>query len=387
MRILLYTGKGGVGKTSVSAATALRCAELGYRTIVVSTDSAHSLADSFDLPLGPEPTPVAPNLWGQEVDILYQMDKYWGSMQRYMASVFAWQGLESIVAEELTVLPGMEDLASLIEIVHLHDSEAYDVIIMDCAPTGATLQLLTLPEIGHWYLNKLFPLKRKAVAASRPILRALTTLPIPDDQVFDAIGQLMAHLERMQDLLTDRERASARLVLNPEKMVIKEAQRAYTYLNLYGYSTDMVICNRILPAQIRDSYFQEWHAIQAQYQQVVHEAFAPLPILPVPLFDREVVGLDMLRQMGRAIFGERDPAEVFYLGDEIRITRVDGAYTLHIPLPFVDSADVQVTRSSGDELIVHIGNHKRVITLPHTLSPLQVQQAHHESDTLSLTFG
>lgn len=387
MRILLYTGKGGVGKTSVSAATALRCAELGYRTVVVSTDSAHSLADSFDLPLGPEPTPIAPNLWGQEIDILYQMDKHWGSMQRYMASVFAWQGLESIVAEELTVLPGMEDLASLIEVVHLHDSSAYDVIIIDCAPTGATLQLLTLPEIGHWYLEKIFPLEKKAIAAGRPILRALTNLPIPDDQVFDAIEQLMGHLERMQDLLTDRERASARLVLNPEKMVIKEAQRAYTYLNLYGYSTDLVVCNRILPAQIRDAYFQEWQTIQAHYQQVVHEAFAPLPILPVPLFDREVVGLDMLRQMGQAIFGGRDPAEVFYLGDEIRINRVDGAYTLRIPLPFVDSADVQVTRSSADELIVHIGNHKRVITLPHTLSPLQVQQARHESDTLALTFG
>ncbi|MBN1936205.1 MAG: ArsA family ATPase [Anaerolineae bacterium] len=387
MRILLYTGKGGVGKTSVSAATALRCAELGYRTIVVSTDSAHSLADSFDLPLGPEPTPVAPNLWGQEVDILYQMDKYWGNMQRYMASVFAWTGLESIVAEELTVLPGMEDLASLVEIVHLHDSGAYDVIIMDCAPTGATLQLLTLPEIGHWYLDKIFPWKRKAVAATRPLLHAITSLPIPDDQVFEAIGQLMAQLERMQDLLTDRERASARLVLNPEKMVIKEAQRAYTYLNLYGYSTDMVICNRVLPSQVQDAYFQEWHTIQAQYQQTVQEAFAPLPILSVPLFGREVVGLEMLRQMGQAIFGDRDPADIFYLGEEMRIVRTDNTYTLIIPLPFVASAEVQVTRSSADELIVHIGNHKRVITLPHTLSPLEVQRAHHENVTLTLVFG
>lgn len=387
MRILLYTGKGGVGKTSVSAATALRCAELGYRTVVVSTDAAHSLADSFDVPLGPEPTPIVPNLWGQEIDILHQMEKYWGSMQRYMASVFAWRGLETIIAEEMTILPGMDELASLIEVIHLHDLGAYDVIIMDCAPTGATLQLLTLPEIGRWYLDKLFPLKKKAFMVGKPLIRAVTDLPLPDEQIFDAIEQLIRHLDRMQDLLTDRQRASARLVLNPEKMVIKESQRAYTYLNLYGYSTDAVICNRVLPAQVRDTYFDQWHAIQEHYQQVVYEAFAPLPVFLVPFFDREVVGTDMLRRMGQALFDERDPTDVLYVGEEIHIKKVESGYILSIPLPFVKSADVQATRSSSDELIVHIGNHKRVINLPRTLSALEVLHAHHENETLSVIFG
>ncbi|MBN1579055.1 MAG: ArsA family ATPase [Anaerolineae bacterium] len=386
MRILLYTGKGGVGKTSVSAATALRCAELGYRTIVVSTDSAHSLADSFDMPLEPEPTPIAANLHGQEIDVLYQMDKHWGDVQTYMASVFAWQGLAEIISEELTVLPGMEELASLLEIVHLYDSGAYDVIVMDCAPTGATLQLLTIPEIGRWYLQKIFPLEKKALALGKPLLRAITDLPIPDEQVFDAIEQLITHLDRMQALLTDREHASVRLVLNPAKMVIKEAQRAYTYLNLYGYPTDAIICNRILPAQMQDTYLGEWVSIQERYQQMVHDSFAPLPILQVPYFDREVVGLDMLRRMGQALFADRDPADVLYVGQEPKITRTDDGYILHIPLPFVKSADVQLTRSSADELIVHIGNHKRVIALSHTLSAFTAQKARYQDDTLLITF-
>ena len=197
MRILLYTGKGGVGKTSISAATALRCAELGYRTVVISTDSAHSLADSFDMPLGPEPTPIAANLWGQELDVLYEMDKHWGSIRQYTSAVFAWRGLEGIVAEELTVLPGMEELASLMQVVQLHDSGDYEVIIMDCAPTGATLQLLTIPEIGRWYLDRIFPLEKTAVSLGAPLLRAFTNVPIPDQGIFDAVEGLIRRLDRM----------------------------------------------------------------------------------------------------------------------------------------------------------------------------------------------
>ncbi len=386
MRILLYTGKGGVGKTSVSAATALRCAELGYRTIVISTDSAHSLADSFDLPLGPEPTPVAPNLWGQELDVLHEMDKHWGRIRAYAASVFAWRGLDEIVAEEMTLLPGIEELTSLIQTVHLYETGDYDAIIMDCAPTGAALQLLTMPEIGRWYLEKIFPLQKRAIALGTPLLRAVTDMPLPSEQIFDAVEGLIRRLDQMQQLLTDRTLSSARLVLNPEKMVIMEARRAYTYLSLYGYPTDAVICNRVLPPDVRDGYFAEWHAIQAGYRETIRDAFTPLPVLEVPFFDREVVGLDMLRRMGGALFAERDPTDVLYTGQGFKVVKAEGGYTLRLPLPFVHGADVQLTRSLANELIVHIGNHKRVISLPHTLASMDVESAKHQDGILTVTF-
>jgi arsenite-transporting ATPase len=386
MRVLLYTGKGGVGKTSVSAATAVRCAELGYRTIVISTDSAHSLADSFDVPLGPEPTQVVANLWGQELDVLHEMDRHWGNLREYMASVFTWRGLDDIIAEELTVAPGMEELASLLQVVHLYDTGSYDVIIMDCAPTGATLQLLTMPEVGRWYLEKLFPLQKRAVTMGAPLLRALTDLPLPDEQIFEAIAKLVGHLDRMQQILTDRTQSSARLVLNPEKMVIKEAQRTYTYLSLYGYPTDAVICNRVLPQEAADGYFREWRTIQAHHREVIEEAFAPLPILDVPFFAQEVVGLDMLRQMGGQLFADRDPTDVLYTGQEPRITKTDTGYTLSLPLPFVSTAAIELSRSAANELIVHIGNHKRLISLPHTLASMDARHARHREGILQVDF-
>jgi arsenite-transporting ATPase len=386
MRILLYTGKGGVGKTSVAAATALRCAELGYRTIVISTDSAHSLADSFDLPLGPEPTPIAGNLWGQELDALHQMERHWGSIQRYVASVFAWQGLEGIVAEEMTVFPGLEELASLIQVVQLYDAGEYEVIIMDCAPTGATLQLLTMPEIGRWYLEKVLPLEKKLMALGKPLIRALTDAPFPEKEIYDTLESLIRQLDRMQRLLTDGQRSSARLVLNPEKMVVKESQRAYTYLSLYGYPTDAVICNRILPPQADSAYLAEWHAIQAHYRQVIEDSFAPLPILEAPFFEREVVGMDMLRHMGRILFADRDPAAVLYSGDGRQIVRTEQGYSMQVPLPF-PQGKINLTRSSSDELVVHIANRKRILSLPHTLAAMKIQRARHEQGTLYVDFG
>ena len=386
MRIILYTGKGGVGKTSVAAATATRCADLGHKTIVVSTDAAHSLADSFDLPLGPEPTQVGDNLWGQEIDVLYQMEKYWGNVQRYMATVLEWRGLDNIIAEEMTVFPGMEEIASLLQIVHLHDETDYEVIIVDCAPTGATLQLLAMPDIARWYLEKIFPIEKKTIQLTRPVLRAVIDLPIPEDELFDAVEELILELDRMKTLLSDPRKSSVRLVLNPEKMVIKEAQRAFTYLNLYGYITDAVISNRLMPSQVQDSYFASWKEIHEKYSQMIEEAFSPLPILKVPLFDQEVVGLDMLRRMAESIYGERDPAEVFFVGQTHTVEKKDSLYLLSIPLPFVGKEDIQLTRSA-EELIVHIGNKKRNIILPRALVPLDVLGARHEKDTLVVRFG
>ncbi len=386
-RILLYTGKGGVGKTSVSAATAVRCAELGYRTVVVSTDAAHSLADSFDLPLGPEPTPIAPNLWGQEIDLLYQMEKYWGKVREYLAAIFAWRGMDELVAEETSVLPGMEELASLMQITYLNDLGEFDVIIVDCAPTGATLQLLAFPEMARWYLEKIFPIERKAMQLARPILKAMVDMPLPDDELFDTVADLIRQLDRMHGLLSNPDRSTARLVLNPEKMVIKEAQRAFTYLNLYGYATDLIICNRMIPGQVADGYFSTWKEIQSRYHQMVEEAFSPLPILDVPLFGQEVVGLEMLRKMALAIFGDQDPAKVFYKGKTQQVVKKDQCYQLRLPLPLVDRSRIQLTKTAHDELVIHIGNWKRNLLLPRVLAGLEVASARYEGDQLVVTFA
>ncbi len=386
MRILLYTGKGGVGKTSVSAATALRCADLGYRTVVVSTDAAHSLADSFDLKLGPEPTRVTRNLWGQEIDLLYQMDKYWGTVQSYLTSLLSWKGMDSLVAEETAVLPGMEELASLLQIVYLYDSGEYDVIIIDCAPTGATLQLLAFPEMARWYLDRIFPIQTKAIQLARPILRAVTDMPMPEDALFKAVEHLIGELARMQQLLSDPAIASARVVLNPEKMVIKEGQRALTYLNLYGYTTDMVIANRVLPADMAGAYFDAMRGAQARYMQMVEEMFAPLPILRVPMFEQEVVGLEMLRRMADSVYGQNDPAGVYFHGRTQEIIKQGNLYTLRIPLALADKDAIQMTRA-GDELIIHIGNQKRTQILPRALVTLEIKSAQYADNVLSIDFG
>ena len=385
MRILLYTGKGGVGKTSVAAATALRCADLGYRTIVVSTDAAHSLADSFDVKIGNEPLEIAPRLKGQEIDILHQMEKYWGTVQDWLSTLLAWRGVDELIADEASILPGMDELASLLQIVFLYDSKEYDVIIIDCAPTGETLRFLSLPEVAKWYLSHVFPIERQALKLAGPLLKSITDLPIPDDRVFDAVKDLIMQLDRMHQLLADPQLASVRLVLNPEKMVIKEAQRTYTYLNLYGYSTDLIVSNRIIPASVGDQYFNAWKGAQARYGSLVEEAFAPLPIFKVPLMDQEVVGAEMLRKMASAIYGDADPAKVFYSEQPQSIERSDGFYVLKLHLPFVSKDDVNMARS-GDELAISIGNFRHNVILPRALAMLEVKKAKFEGDQLLLTF-
>jgi arsenite-transporting ATPase len=385
-RILLYTGKGGVGKTSVAAATALRCADLGRRTLVISTDAAHSLADCLDLPLGPEPVQVADRLWGQEIDVLHQMEKYWRTVQQYLAALLAWKGIDGLLAEEASVLPGMDELAALLQIVKVYDDGEHDVIIVDCAPTGETLRLLSLPEAARWYLERVLPLQRAVVQVAGPLLRTVADLPVPDRQVFDAIEQLMRELDRMHTLLTDAEITSVRLVVNPERMVVKEAQRTYTYLNLYGYSTDLVISNRVLPQQATGGYFAAWRDIQERHGQLIEEAFAPLPIRRVPMFEQEVVGLAMLRRMAEAIYGEEDPAAVYYRGSRQRVEQTEDGYRLRLPLPLADRSSLQLTQV-GEELVVRLGNQKRSIILPRALWGRTAGKATFEGSELVLTFG
>ena len=394
MRILLYTGKGGVGKTSISAATAVRCAALGYRTAVLSTDPAHSLGDSFDRRIGPQLTELAPNLWGQEIDLLSQMGQYWGTVQGYLNSLFAWQGKDTLVAEETAVLPGMEELASLMQITALADSGQYDVIIIDAAPTGSTLQLLSFPDMARWYIEKIFPFQRKTFQLARPVVKRMTDMPLPDEDIFDSIEELVVHLERMSQLLSDGTICSVRVVLNPEKMVVKEAQRAYTYLNLYGYSVDAVVCNRVFPRELADDYFDIWKTSQAANLELVHQCFHPLPIFEVPLFDQEVTGIPMLERMADTVFGpnpERDshgdPTRKFYVGKPQDIYRQNGDYVLSIPLPLVEREAVNLHRSVFDELVVRIGNWKRNVALPTGLAKLEISGARYEGDRLNIMFA
>lgn len=386
MRVILYTGKGGVGKTTTAAATALRASRRGYKTIVLSTDAAHSLADSFDTQLGPEPTSIAQNLWGMEVDIYHEVATHWGTIQNYLTALLSWRGLDSIVVEELSVPPGMSELASLLQLVRLHESSDYDVIVVDCAPTGETLELLTFPEIARWWMEKIFPVQRRFAKVARPIVRTLVSMPLPGDEVFDAAAGLFQQLDKMARLLVDPSTTSIRLVINPEKMVIKEAQRTFTYLNLYGYPTDLVVCNRVIPDTVTDIYFETWKASQAKYIRMVEEGFAPTPIRYVPLMEREVVGIDALEMVGEKLFGEDDPAAIYYQGRSYTFEKWDAGYQLLLPLPFAAKSDVNL-KQVGDELIVHVGNQKRNLILPRALVGLRTRSAKLEDGTLKIRFA
>ncbi|MBI4233781.1 MAG: ArsA family ATPase [Chloroflexi bacterium] len=385
MRIILYTGKGGVGKTSVAAATGLNAAERGYSALVISTDVAHSLADSFDVSLGPDPTRVAPNLWGQEIDVLTEVDRYWSTVRDWLAALMQWQGIDEVVAEELAVLPGMEELVGLLYITRYYEAGPYDVLIVDCAPTGETLRLLSFPDMARWYMQRLFPLGKRAASTLGPVARTIMGMPVPSQKVFDTVQSLYQELDRMHAVLTGSEDASVRLVMNPEKMVIKEAQRTYTYLNLYSYHTDLVVCNRVIPSAVGDRYFDAWKESQARYLQLIQESFSPVPILTAPLMDREVVGLDTLRELGRAIFGDADPTKVFYRGRPQEITRDRGGHVLKVTLPFVSKEQVSLLHN-GDELVVQVGHYRRNIYLPRILAGLTVQDASLDGDLLRIRF-
>ena len=371
-----------MGKTSVAAATALRSAELGYKTILLSTDSAHSIADSFDISLKSGPQPIAPNLWAQETETSRVTEQHWETIQEWITALLSWRGMEEIVADEMTIFPGMEELINLLYIIHY---EEYDVIIVDCAPTGDTLRLLSFPEVSRWWIEKLFPIGRTATSLARPLIKPFSSIPLPGDRVFSSVEELFAELGKMRTLLTDGKRSSVRLVLTPEKMVIKETQRTFTYLNLYGYLTDLIICNRLFPDEIDDRYFDSWKETQKRHYQVAEESFTPIPILSIPLLEREVIGTPMLKVMAQILFADNDPTEFFFHGRAQEIESEGDCYVLTLPLPFLTREDISLTRS-GDELIVLAGRYRRIITLPKTLAGLPIRGAKFEEDKLRIRF-
>ena len=385
MRVILFTGKGGVGKTSVAAATAVRCARAGYKTVIMSTDPAHSLGDSFDVELGSDLTKVADNLWAHEVSSLHEMQRHWVKLHEYAVEVFATQGLDEVVAEEVANPPGMDEIASLMWIKHYAQRAEHDVLVVDCAPTGETLQLLTFPDAAKWWLDKIYPWQRRAMRMARPVLQPMIGMPLPSDEIYASLKGLLLDLGGMRKVLTDPGMTSVRIVLNLEKMVVKEAKRAYTYLSLFGYVTDAVIVNRLLPGELHDELFQKWQRIHERYRVEVEQSFAGIPILNVPLFDREVVGTSMLSRMANAVYGDRDPAEHFAISNPQRIEKEGSDYVLTLKVPFADRSAIDLNRHNG-ELYVTVGNYRREISLPRVLAQRDTAGASVQGGELRVRF-
>lgn len=384
MRIILFTGKGGVGKTTAAAATALDCAAKGLRTLVVSTDPAHSLADALNIQLSPEPTKVAPNLWGQEFDVYYSMKKHWDNMRQLMLTIFRWRGVKNIVAEELSVLPGMEEASAFLWIEKYYRENQYDVLIIDSAPTGETLTLLSLPQVMQSWLTKAFPGQQLAIKTTGWLLRK--TKGIPLDKGYDELKALLDKLEIVQKIMLNPKVCSIRIVANPERMVVQEAKRAYTYLQLYGYNVDAVIVNRILPESAggEGSPFAKYLQAQAGYLQDIEESFEPLPILRVAHQGQEVFGLGLLEKIAQSLYANVDSSAILAQQNPFEVSETERTYQIKIRLPFISGQDFEV-KKFGDELVISLGNRRKSVFLPRFANFLEMQRYEYRSPFLELT--
>ncbi len=382
MRIILYLGKGGVGKTTVSAATAVRSAALGKRTLVVSTDLAHSLADCLQAPLTSEPQELAPNLWAQEVNVLDEMRRGWGKLQDSMTKALRKQGIDPVMAGELALVPGMDEIVSLINIYRNAQEGSFDVVIIDAAPTGETVRLLSMPDTFQWYASRVSRLQSATLNLARPLLKAV----LPTTEILDAVQALGERVKTLRAVLSDPDTSSYRPVVNPERMVIKEALRAETYLSLFGYPIDSIMCNRVIQAgDYQDAFMQELYQNQEKLRKQIHQTFAPLPIWEAPYYSRDILGVERLGELAHTIFGEQDPTQVFYKGAVQEVTREGDGYVLRLPLPHVEMNKVQMTKR-GDEMTIEIGNFKRDITLPAILASREASVARLANKALEIHF-
>src|SRR5579864_1468919 len=384
MRIILYLGKGGVGKTTISAATAVRSAAQGKRTLVVSTDLAHSLADCLNAPLASEPKELVSNLWAQEVNVLDEMRHSWGKVQEKLSQVLRKRGLDSVMAEELALIPGMDEIVSLLNIYRNARDGNFEVVIIDAAPTGETVRLLSMPDTFQWYAGRIGGLNLKSTTLNfaRPFIKAF----IPSGEVLDALQVLNERVKGLREVLTNPNISSYRPVVNPERMVIKEALRAETYLALFGYPIDSVVCNRVIQAgNYTDQFMQDLYHNQEKMREMIHNTFAPLPIWEAPYHSREIIGIPQLGELAQAIFGDVDPTQVFYRGAIQEVIHQGDTYVLRLPLPHVDMDKVVMTKK-GDEMIIEIGNFKRDITLPAILANQEAKLARFVNKALEIHF-
>lgn len=385
-RVVLFTGKGGVGKTTTAAATALALASRGHRVVITSADPAHSLSDALEMRLESEPSRIAPGCWAQELNALERMESSWGEIRSWLVDVLDWAGLSAVEAEELAVLPGFEELVALLEIEGLARCGDFDVVIVDCAPTAESMRLLSLPDLLGWYMQRLFPASRRITRLVGPVLSRLSDLPVASPEVFDAGERFHRRLESVRDTLTDPTVTSVRLVLTPERMSVAEARRTYTYLGLFGYHVDAVIANKVLPREGRNAFLTSLRAAQAEQLDCIDELFEPLPVLRAPHCPTEVLGPEALLDHGSRLWADHDPLEDLCPGRGPRLEHRDGRPVLTLELPGIAAAEVQVGQSDTD-LSVAVGPYRRNLALPDSLRARQVERAKMDGDRLEVWFA
>ncbi len=387
MRLIIYTGKGGVGKTSTSAATAYRLSELGYKTLLMSTDSAHSLGDSLDMDLGTTITNVRPNLDALEIDIIHEMKTKWKDIQNYVAAFMLSQGMGEISAEEMAILPGMEMISALFYVNQFEDEGKYDVIVMDTAPTGETLRLLSFPDVTNWYLDKGFGMIKRLMHIARATVGRVMDMPLPSDEVLESVGDIKDNMDRVKVLLEDPHRTTVRLVLNPEKMVIRETMRAYTYLCLYNKNVETLVVNRVLPEEAGEGgFFKDKLREQEENMELIHHAFDPMEIKYCEMMRTELRGLDKLKLMADMIYGDEDPYKIYSEHSPMSFITEGGVDKIVMRMPFVDSSKVELFRIDQSTVMIHVGSQKRNIQLPDALVHAQVVGADFKDDELVIKF-
>jgi len=392
MRIIFFAGKGGVGKTSVAAATGIKVAEAGHRTVIMSLDAAHSLSDIFDLDKKSlidqdrgSLTKIRKNLWIQELDIQEEIEKNWGDIHKYLSTLLNTTGLDEILAEELAILPGMEEVSLLLHINRYARTKKFDVILLDCAPTGESLRFISIPTTLDWYIKKIFKIERAIVRYARPLAKRLYDVPLPGEDYFEAIEFLFERLRGVDEILVDPEITTVRLITNPEKIVLKETQRAFMYFSLYKMSIDAIIMNRVLPDSVSETYFSGWKKSQKDYIKKAEAYFSPIPLFPVNLFKGEVLGFDSLKALADQIYKEKNPLERFFDGEPYSFVKANGKYQLRVKLPFISKEDVDLNKIS-DELIIRVGSFKRHIMLPRQVAASNSVKAKLDGEYLSVHF-
>ena len=385
MRVIIYTGKGGVGKTSVAAATALRAAAMGHRTVILSTDAAHSLSDSLQFQLSGKVTPIAKNLDGIEVDMQYELETRWKEIQSYLSDFLASQGMDAVTAKEMAVFPGMELMSALFYVEDFHKDKSYDVVVMDTAPTADTLRLLAFPDTAGWYFDRLFHMLRNVIKVARATVGRIITTPLPTDRFLEDLENLRERLKYVRDLLTDPEITSVRLVVNPEKMVISETQRAYTYLCLYGYTVESIVVNRVVPKELGGDYWKAKLEEQSRYMRAIDESFSPLKTLEAKLMPREVLGMKALDRLADELFKDGDPSEIYSTESPMKMFDEGTTSVLALKLPFPMNQKLELyTRK--DDLTVQLGAFKKSITLPHSMTNRKLLGAEMDEGWLKIRF-